>query len=191
MAPPFIFLGVDLSLVNWYLVLYILFSIAVVAMGVTKLFPMGTSTAVIYGIGSIMTLVFYYYRWFGNSAPVSSTWPPTLNTCPDYLTYIESLPGDKKPGCIDMLGVSKNGQLRLTGESNLISLSSTNGAYVFPFTSVDVANATSPTLIKAICTKCRTLGITWEGVFDGDNCTGIANSAAAAEADSNSCSAYT
>ena len=159
-------------------------------MGVTKLLTMGTNTAVIYGIGSIMILYFYYNKWFGdNGDGAPSTWPPTLNTCPDYLTYIESLPGDKKPGCVDMLGISKTGQLRLTGESNLASLSSTTSSSVFPFTSTDVANATNPATIKAICNKCNALGITWEGVYDGDSCTGIANSVKAAAADSSSCSA--
>ena len=188
MAPSLIFLGVDLYLVNWYVVLYILFSITVVSMGVSRLFAMGTSTAVIYGIGSIMILYFYYNRWFGDSAETTSTWPPTLNTCPDYLTYIEALPGDKKPGCVDMLGVSKTGQLRLTSESSLANLSSTTSASVFPFISSDLVNAT-PAVIKAVCTKCSTLGITWEGVYDGDSCTGIANSAKAAAADKGSCSA--
>ena len=191
MAPSLIFLGLDLYSINWYVVFYILFSIVVVAMGVTKLFPMGTSTAVIYGIGSIMVLVFYYYRWFGNSTDgVPSTWPPTLNTCPDYLTYVESLPGDKKPGCVDMLGVSKNGRMKFTSQSKLATLGSNDkNDYVFPFTSNDVVNAPNSAFIKALCTKCNYLGITWEGVYDGDSCTGIANSAKAAAADSSSCSA--
>lgn len=129
-----------------------------------------------------MILYFYYNRWFADTVENTSTWPPTLNTCPDYLTYIESLPGDKKPGCVDMLGISKTGQLRLTTDSNLATLASTTAASVFPFTSNDILNATNPSVIKAICTKCSTLGITWEGVYDGDSCTGIVNSVKAAAA---------
>lgn len=189
MAPSLIFLGVDLNSINWYIVFYILFCIVVVSVGVAKLFPMGTSTAVIYGIGSILILVFYYYRWFEkDSDKVPSTWPPVLNTCPDYLTYIESLPGDKKPGCIDTLGVSKNGILKVTTETGLASVSSTTQDRVFGYTSTDVANTNDVAVIKALCLKCQTLGITWEGIYDGDSCTGIANSAKAAASDSASCS---
>lgn len=114
MAPSLMFLGVDLFTLNWYFVIYLLFCIAVVGMGVTKLYSMGTATAIIYAIGSIMILIFYSYRWFGTDTTSSPTWPPTINTCPDYFTYIASLPGDSKPGCVDLLGISKNTGIRKT-----------------------------------------------------------------------------
>jgi hypothetical protein len=183
MAGPFMFLGIDLSTVNWYLVLYAILSIAAVAMGTSQLFPMGTSTAVIYAIGSIMILYFYYTRWFGDSATTPSTWPPTINTCPDYFTYIESLPGDKKPGCVDMLGISKNNGYRPPTTTELTTLNSTD-TNVFGFTS---SSATTRTKILQICTLCKQKGITWEGIFDGDTCVGAGDNSAASAANKASC----
>ena len=178
----FIFV-IDFYSINWYIVFYILFCIAVVGMGIMKLFPMGTSTAVIYAIGSIMILVFYYYRWFDNTTTKKSpTWPPTINTCPDYFTYIAPVtppaggttvtppaggttPPPSLSGCIDMLGVSKGGQY-----PKVFDIASITSSNIFQYTSKDLTSASN---ITTICNLCRTKGITWEGVFDGDTC--IAN----------------
>lgn len=188
MAASFKLFGFELSTVNWNFVIYTLLSVAIVAMGTAKLFSMGPPTAIIYAIGSVMVFIFYGYRWFGaNSNKKSDTWPPTLNTCPDYLTYIKTLPGDSKPGCVDMLGV---GTLTLvkTLESDLTAagaLQSTNQTKVFGFTSADILSGTD---VRLICNRCRTLGITWEGVYDGDGCVGAAtNSAAQSNPPGSSC----
>lgn len=192
MASSFKFFGVDIASVNWYFVIYILVSIAAVAMGVAKLFPMGTSTAIIYAIGVTMVLIFYGYRWFGDSAnEASSTWPPTINTCPDYLTYVKTLPGTGSgSGCVDMLGVSKNGILVKVVDSDLTSTAALASNKTFLKTSKDIIGTKNPAVVKAICNLCRTKGLTWEGVFDGDTCTGVAtNAAAAANSSGGSCNA--
>lgn len=183
------FLGVDLFTLNWYFVIYLLFCIAVVGMGVTKLYSMGTATAIIYAIGSIMILIFYSYRWFGTDTTSSPTWPPTINTCPDYFTYIASLPGDSKPGCVDLLGISKNTGIRKTDASGLsaATLRSDTADQVFPFTSKDVLKATTTAVVTGICQLCSSKGITWEGVYDGDTCVGISNNAALRSSASGSC----
>lgn len=191
MAASFKFFGLDLATVDWYFVIYILFSIAAVAMGVTKLFPMGASTAIIYAIGVTMVLIFYGYRWFGKSAnEASSTWPPTINTCPDYLTYVKNLPGTGSgSGCVDILGVSKNGALIKVVDTELTGTTALASGKIFSFTTTDIINEKNPAVVKNICNLCRTKGLTWEGVFDGDTCTGVANNAAAAAATaSGSCS---
>ena len=190
MAPTLMFFGVDLATLNWYFVIYLLFSIAVVGMGVTKIYPMGTATAIIYAIGSVMILIFYSYRWFGTNSNSSPTWPPTINTCPDYFTYIASLPGDSKPGCVDLLGISKNSGIQRTTSGQLTAaggLSSTTVAKVFPYTSKDVLKATTSAVVNGICQYCNTKGITWEGVYDGDSCIGISNNAALKLSASGSC----
>lgn len=194
MAKSSIFFGVDLATVNWYFVGYVLFSIFLLAGGLTKLYPMGMARAVIFGIGALLILVFYGYRWFGGSkARGNTSWPPTINTCPDYLTYIESLPGDQAPGCVDMLGVSTNGSLKVTLLSDITdegaSLASTSADKVFPFTSNDITDAADPSAVQGICKLCTRYGLTWEGVYDGDTCVGVAASKAAQEAaDSGKCS---
>jgi len=184
MAKSLIFFGVDLATVNWYFVAYVLFSIFLLAGGLTKLFSMGMARAVIFGIGALLILVFYGYRWFsGANANAITSWPPTINTCPDYLTYIESLPGDQIHGCVDMLGVSSNGTFKRVLQSELVgddaTLASTTSDKVFPFTSDDIIGADDPSTVQGICKLCRRNGLTWEGVYDGDTCIGVAASKAA------------
>lgn len=187
MAPSLIFFGIDLATINWYLVLYILFSITTVVMGTTKLYPMGIPTAIIYAIGASLILIFYGYRWFDKKTNTTSTWPPTINTCPDYLTYVKSLPGTNLPGCVDMLGVSKVGTLAKVLSSELTGTTALATDKTFLYTSTDIIETKNPAVVLAICTQCKTKGITWEGVFDGDTCTGVANNAAAATANKGSC----
>jgi hypothetical protein len=177
MAASFVFFGIDLAEVDWYFVFYILFSMAAVGLGVKQLFPMGAPTAIIYGIGAIMVLIFYAYRWFDlskNAPPL--LWPPTINTCPDYLTYISSLPGSTTPGCVDLLGVSKNGSLQKVLSTDLTASAPLQTTKIFGKTSKDVLGSDSN--IQSICDLCRTKGVTWEGVFDGDNCVALTNKGA-------------
>jgi hypothetical protein len=184
--------GVDLATVNWNFVIYTLLSIAIVAMGTAKLFSMGAPTGIIFAIGSAMIFIFYGYRWFGvDPKKKPDTWPPTLNTCPDYFTYIESLPGDKKPGCIDMLGVCSVNTIGITTQEQLAVqsgsgvISSTTAAKVFGFTSTDIKNGTD---VRSICLSCKAKGITWEGVFDGDTCVGASPNSPANPKPAGSCS---
>jgi len=174
-----ILLGVDLSTVNWYLVVYVIFSICVVTYGVYELYPLGVPRAAIYGLGAIMVCIFYGYKWFASlMVNTNKNWPPTINTCPDYLTYVEKLPGDKQYGCVDMLGVSTtSGGLQVTQPSDILTgstLKSTNASKVIPYSSRDVISATSSAAVQTICNACAAAGVTWEGVWDGDVCTGIA-----------------
>ena len=188
MATSLKFFGLELATVNWYFVLYILLSITIVGVGITKLFPIGTSTAIIYAIGATMVLIFYGYRWFDKNKNKESTWPPRINTCPDYLTYVKSLPGTNNSGCVDMLGVSKNGMLVKVTNSELSGTAALATNKTFLKTSADIIGELDPQMVKAICNLCRTKGITWEGVFDGDTCTGVATNAMAATK-RNSCNA--
>jgi hypothetical protein len=179
MAKPLMFFGVNLDKVNWYLVFYFLFAIIFLVGTTMKLFEMGPTRAVIYCVGALLVLIFYGYRWFGKgaSAPLGK-WPPTINTCPDYLTYVPSLPGDDVQGCVDMLGVSTNGSFKRTLPSEIIdggNLASTQINQVIPFTSEDVTPGDTNT-IQTICNRCQRMGLTWEGVYDGDVCVGISKS---------------
>ena len=175
MAKPLIFLGVDLNKVQWIFVAYIIVCIAIVGGGTSMLYPSGISRAVIFAIGSLLTVIFYGYRWFGGQKAASNVWPPTMNTCPDFLTYVPTLPGDKKPGCVDLLGVSNNGALQLTMPTAVQSgsLASTDKARVVPFTADTFKATTDVSVVKAMCSYCAQKGITWEGVWDGTTCTGI------------------
>jgi hypothetical protein len=162
--------GVDpVKDVNWYLFWYIVFSITFVVVGTQNLLSTGIIAATIYAVGSVMVLIYFGLRWFENRSNKSRRWPPVINMCPDYLTYVPSL-----PGCIDMLGVTRSsgGLLRvLPSEVNNVKLGNTNK--VFEYTSENVRNATTSSAIQAICDRCKSAGVTWEGIYDGDTCTGI------------------
>lgn len=174
---------------TWQIIAYFILSIGIVAYGTNTLLPSGTGRAILFGIGSTLLFIFFGFRWFSSSSSSSEskTWPPTINSCPDYLTYIpkNTLTGSTSivsDICVDYLGVSVNGGLNKTNKDDSISyptvISFTRNSKIFPYTSNDI-KATS---VQAICDACATAGITWEGVFDGDSCIGAAAARKAAEA---------
>ena len=176
---------------NWQIIAYFILSIGIVAYGTNTLLPSGTGRAILFGIGSTLLFIFFGFRWFSSpsSSSESKTWPPTINSCPDYLTYIpkNTLTGPTSivsDICVDYLGVSVNGGLGKKNKTDSILYNSntpfTRGASIFPYTSNDVKE----TSVQTICDACATAGITWEGVFDGDSCiaAAAARKAAAAKA---------
>ena len=162
-----VFLGIDLSTVNWYLVFYAVVCITFIIGGVTKLYPMGMPRTVLFAVGCTLTLYFFGQRWFGGrSKNNKGMWPPHINTCPDYLTYLPTLPGKSTGGCVDVLGVSSNNGLQQVIDTDLISTNELPSNKVFEYTSADLSN------IKAVCDACSRAGLTWEGVYDGETCVG-------------------
>ena len=133
---------------------------------------MGAST--IFAIGSTLVLILFGYRWF-SSQTVSKTWPPNVNMCPDYLTFVPNVSGSSsasKGGCVDLLGVSRGGLLQ-TLPSDVSSINSAMTTKLFEYTAKDVSAATGAASLQRICDRCKATGITWEGVYDGDSCTAI------------------
>ena len=174
MSKPLIFLGVNLKTLNWAFWLYVILSILGIIAAAMKLYPMGLPRTVIVTIGAVLVAIFYGYRWFGNKGQDSSTWPPTVNMCPDFLTYVPRLPGSNSPGCVDMLGVSKNGGLQKTIPSDLSAGTPISSNKVIAVTSNDIKTATTTQQLQSICNICNRAGITWEGIYDGDVCVGVA-----------------
>ena len=170
---------------TWQIIAYFILSIAIVAYGTNKLLPSGTGRAILFGIGSTLLFIFFGFRWFSSnsSSSESKTWPPTINTCPDYLTFVPKVTGSISSsggGCVDTLGVSSNAGLETNTNTSFSFSGSTFTARgnVFPYTSADVTS----TNLTAICTACSAAGITWEGVYDGDSCVAAAAAAKAAAA---------
>jgi len=165
-----IFLGLDLSKVNWYFLTYIIFSILFLVYGTQKLNSTGQMRAITFAIGTFLVLLYFGNRWFGSSNKKPKNWPPIINMCPDYLTYVPSL-----PGCVDLLGVT-TGSAGITkvNPSEMNSLKLSNSNKVFEFTSADIKAATTASELQAICDRCQNAGVTWEGVYDGEVCVGIA-----------------
>lgn len=172
-----ILFGLDLAKVNWYLVLYVLASIVGLVYGTNKVYSTGQVRGVLFAIGALIVLVYFGLRWFGSRIQKPKNWPPVINMCPDYLTYVASIDstgGEKKPGCVDMLGVRKSSSgLKKSDPSDISSLQFSNRQNVFEFTSADVAAAKNVSDIQAICDRCQAAGVTWEGIYDGDVCVGI------------------
>lgn len=165
-----IFLGVDLAKVNWHLVLYMIGSILFIVYGTMKIYSTGESRGIVFAIGISLTLLYFGLRWFGSKINKPKSWPPIVNMCPDYLTYLPNL-----PGCIDLVGIT-SGSSGLTktklSEMNTVQLSNTNK--VFEYTSADVQAAKTASDLQPICDRCQSAGVTWEGVYDGEVCVGIA-----------------
>jgi hypothetical protein len=185
-----IILGLDTSTINWYLVLYVVLSIVFLVYGTKAVYPTGEIRGVIFAIGTALVLFYFGLKWFGTPEATLTQWPPVINMCPDYLTFVPSIKSSSTatttiPGCVDMLGVSKSGVLHITTSSALTSLtrsenSSPGANYkVFPYSSTDITTATAAggtsgtEKIQEICNACQTAGITWEGVFDGDTCIAL------------------
>lgn len=182
----FVVFGVDLvalsNSINWYLIFYAIFSIIATVYGCFRLYEGGGGVrASVYGIGAALIFAFFGYRWFSNPETVSKKWPPVINTCPDYLTYVPVnyvITGSKLKGlCVDTIGVTTKGDgIKVLSKSEIQSTKTTRPSddkKYFPYTSADITPGTSATQLTIICNKCYTMGVTWEGVYDGDTCTAI------------------
>lgn len=156
---------------NIYLGVYIVAAIAIITGGTYKLYGMNQGVAsLLFLIGSITIFIVYGIRWFGaknslfSNTPVS--WPPTINTCPDYLVYYgrKMEDGTVQDTCIDAIGVSKNGSLKIFPKGGQ---SPTNADYYF-----SLATKSSDPAAKTaeLCQRAITFGLTWEGITNGESC---------------------
>lgn len=171
--------GYDFFKIHWWHIFYVIFAIFVTVFGTQKLYPYGMGRSVIFAIGAILTFYFFDRRWFGTGSVVPPTWPPTVNMCPDFLTFVPKVAGSTSPNggaCVDLLGVTTSAAgLQKTMPSQLNSLSATDNNKVFQYTADDLKDPKIS--LQTICDRCRIAGVTWEGVFDGDSCPGVSNAA--------------
>jgi hypothetical protein len=155
---------------NIYPWIYSLIAIGIIGGGTYKLYGMNQSLgAFIFFLGSLALCIIYGLRWLRkpsifSGAPVS--WPPTINTCPDYLTYYSrKMPdGSTVDTCIDLVGVSRNGSLKLFPKSGIAP---TTDDYFFTLSTKgsDPASRNSE-----LCQRAITFGLTWEGITNGESC---------------------
>jgi hypothetical protein len=157
---------------NIKLVMFIVAAVLIIAFGTFNFFSGGrTISAILFLIGSILVFVFFGKRWFDDNNLFNRSpgeWPPTINSCPDFLTfYKRKLPdGSVADSCIDRVGVSRN---------NMIQKFPTDGAtnppdsesYYFPLKT----SSNDPDRQRAeLCQRTIQYGLTWEGVSDGETC---------------------
>jgi hypothetical protein len=158
------------SNLNGYLITYIIFSLFVLGSGISKFIGAGqATTAVLFGIGAFAILVTFGLKWFSRGSVLSETpvsWPPTINSCPDFLV---NYPRQKQDGtvqnsCIDLIGVSKNGSLKVFPKDGQAP---TSDDYYFSL----VTNSSDNTAKnQELCQRAISAGLTWEGITNGESC---------------------
>ena len=123
---------------------------------------------IIASIGLLILFILFgiqLYTVKGEYATSSSTitWPPSINTCPDFLSLYKI---NGTYHCVDTAGVSTNGQLTKFVPVNEAGTNQTpTAAHLFNLFLSD----TDDNRKKNIKTECINKGVTWEGVYDGIN----------------------
>jgi hypothetical protein len=156
---------------NIYLGIYIVCGLAIVAGGAYQLNNLDYSIAAfLFFICGTGLFALYGLRWFASNGSIFSdspvSWPPTINTCPDYLTYYDRTKSDGsvQKTCIDRIGVSRNG--------NLKSFPATGAAPAGDEYYFSLATTASDADGKnnELCQRAMSMGLTWEGVTNGEGC---------------------
>ena len=159
---------------NIWLGFYIIAALAVIGGGTMKINnlnqPIGAG---IFFFGALAAFIVYGMRWFDSSsgilAKTPGQWPPTINTCPDYLTYFSRTKGTThQDTCIDFIGVSTNGRLTMF-PPNSITRPPPDDKYYFQLSTT----ATDPVARnQELCDRAMDAGLSWEGITNGESCTG-------------------
>jgi len=149
---------------DYWFILYILIAVGICLGGMVVLIQtQRTLGGFLFLVGSILIFVFYGLRWFSGDSlrPTkfsSSTWPPVINMCPDFLSLYAK--GNEKV-CVDLIGVSKTGLNKFVDPSNV-----SNDAFVFNLHQ----KKNGSERLRALCQECKNKGVTWEGIYDGKEC---------------------
>jgi len=157
---------------NYYFIAYIFLCIVIGLTVAMKLFQSSRSIAgIISLILFIFIFVFYGRRWFKNNTVIgqyTGTWPPIINTCPDYLVYFKR---NGKDTCVDLLGVNRSGGLlrpwaRDDNPENPPADDAKYFRYIF-------RPKMHPKDMRILCNAAMQSGLTWEGITNGEHCTYI------------------
>jgi hypothetical protein len=139
----------------------------------------------------VMVFTFFGRRWFRGTQAANAyngAWPPLINMCPDYLIYFKRGNTDT---CVDISGVNRSGGAlkSWTDEDNPSNPPADDAKY---FNYVYKPGMTEAQL-QQLCTATMNLGLTWEGITNGESCTfgmaGSENSAALAATKAGGCKA--
>ena len=157
---------------NIYLGIFIVVALFVVLGGSYKLFSsFGAFAGILFLIGSIAIFATYGTKWFSTKQGIFSEtpvkWPPVINTCPDYLTYYgrKKADGSSEDSCIDLIGVSNNGSLKVFPKGGSPPVSDD-----YYFSLVTKASDVSAKHAE-LCQRAIAAGLTWEGITNGESCT--------------------
>ena len=155
---------------NIYLGIYIVLAIFIIG-GVSFTLVKGSQTlgGVLFFIASFFIFIVFGLKWFSPGSTFSKTpvsWPPQINTCPDYLVYYgRQMPDGTTTGsCIDLTGVSKNGSLKVFPKGGAAP---TGDDYYF---SLQTKSSDSGAKNAELCQRTIAAGLTWEGITNGESC---------------------
>lgn len=156
---------------NIYLAIFVVVALLIISGGTFKIYNINqTLGAFIFFIGALIVFIVYGLRWFGSTNSLFSQtpaqWPPTINTCPDYLVYYgrKMADGSVQDSCIDMIGVSKNGSLKVFPKKGTPP---TTDDYYF---SLVTKSSDSTSKNSELCQRTIAAGLTWEGISNGESC---------------------
>jgi hypothetical protein len=186
--------GVDLVKdVPWAIIGYIIINCVALFYATSYINSINQIRGIVFGILAAMVLIYFGIKWFGTKTPMSTSWPPVINMCPDYLTHITFKSttfndNTTTSGCVDLLGVgtgtharkiNKITQATAAGYSSPTkTLTQDEKKNIFEYTSADVKAAKTSAELERICKRCEDAKLTWEGVYDGDSCIGLTKPAA-------------
>jgi len=148
---------------NFLFIVYILLSIMAI-LGAFYLNFTGKKQiqAVLLSVGFLIISILFGIRWFSSTGQINSTayggaWPPSINTCPDYLSLIKV---NGAYTCVDPIGVTQQGMQKWTDSTQ------TDPKYLFDLQ----LTLTGADRVKALCDHCKLKAVTWEGVWNGSVC---------------------
>jgi hypothetical protein len=157
--------------INIYMLMYVVYAV-LLGLGTTIFFMNNgqSATAITFLLLALGVFIFYGLRWFGQESvfnpPTSFTWPPYINTCPDFLYYYRRR--GTEDTCVDPIGVSRGGTLTLNRLSpGDIKSQEDNDRIFFP---LETSGGSPDAIQRELCQRAKTYGLTWEGVTDGQSC---------------------
>lgn len=152
---------------DFLLIAYILISIAlIVGLFFTNFSNGKPILAVLSALGVLGASILFGIRWFPGGAfsigakaiSQGGSWPPNINVCPDYLTFIRVA---NKPYCIDTLGISRRNGTNVG--MNKYSDGATDAQSLFDLHADKSGEARTAALVE----ECKTKGVLWEGIYNG------------------------
>lgn len=148
--------------------IYIFLAFVIASGGAYALSSTGrTIAAIIFFVGIIAIEAYFGTRWFQGDkerkeTPQMTTWPPSINSCPDFLSLMKI---NGVSYCVDTIGIAPNGGILKWAEGASMDEKPEYGVKLF-------TDQSGEQRIKSICTECQTRKVTWEGVWDGATCLG-------------------
>jgi hypothetical protein len=156
--------------VNYNLVAYVLFASVMIISMLNLLYRSERIIAAV-AILVLFILVFTFFglRWFkygitSNSMNANATYPPVINTCPDYMSLTTKSDGTTK-ACIDTVGLGTGGLGSLI-KTWRTGTTPENASSDYYFNYIYRPGMTKDE-IKILKEQAIAKNLTWEGVTDG------------------------